>query len=107
MAATSEGTVPFRRYRTWYQVVGKLPATSGRLPLLVLHGGPGFPHDYLEDLAGLADHGRTVVFYDQIGCGKSDHPDDAALWTMATFVEEVAAVGDALGLDHVHVLDHS
>ena len=27
--------------------------------------------------------------------------------TMATFVEEVAAVGDALGLDHVHVLDHS
>ena len=91
MAATSEGTVPFRGYRTWYQVVGKLPATSGRLPLLVLHGGPGFPHDYLEDLAGLADHGRAVVFYDQIGCGKSDHPHDGALWTMATFVEEVAA----------------
>ena len=29
------------------------------------------------------------------------------LRTMATFVEEVAAVGDALGLDHVHVLGHS
>jgi proline-specific peptidase len=107
MAATSEGTVPFRGYRTWYQVVGKLPATGRRLPLLVLHGGPGFPHDYLEDLARLADDGRTVVFYDQIGCGKSDHPHDGALWTMATFVEEVAAVRDALGLDHVHLLGHS
>jgi L-proline amide hydrolase len=107
MATTSEGTVPFRGYRTWYRVVGELPATGGRLPLLVLHGGPGFPHDYLEDLARLAEDGRTVVFYDQIGCGKSDHPDDSALWAMSTFVEEVATVRDALGLDQVHVLGHS
>src|SRR3954469_9116802 len=88
-------------------MVGELPAASGKLPLLVLHGGPGFPHDYLEDLARLADDGRTVVFYDQIGCGKSDHPDDSALWTMPTFVEEVAAVRDAVGLDRVHILGHS
>ena len=51
MARTSEGTVPFQGYRTWYRIVGELPAASGKLPLLVLHGGPGFPHDYLEDLA--------------------------------------------------------
>jgi proline-specific peptidase len=107
MATTSEGTVPFRGYRTWYRVVGELPATNGSLPLLVLHGGPGVPHDYLEDLAGLPDGGRPVVFYDQIGCGKSDHPDDGALWTMATFVEEVAAVRAALGLERVHLLGHS
>jgi proline-specific peptidase len=107
MATTSEGTVPFQGYRTWYRIVGELPAASGKLPLLVLHGGPGFPHDYLEDLARLADDGRTVVFYDQIGCGKSDHPDDSALWTMPTFVEEVAAVRDAVGLDRVHILGHS
>lgn len=54
MRKVSEGTVPFRGHRTWYQVVGDLPPGNGRLPLLVLHGGPGFPHDYLEDLAGLA-----------------------------------------------------
>lgn len=106
MATSSEGTVPFRGYRTWYQVVGE-PATSDRVPLLVLHGGPGLPHDYLEDLSRLADGGRAVIFYDQIGCGKSDHPDDDALWTMATFVEEVAAVRDALGLERVHLLGHS
>jgi proline-specific peptidase len=99
--------VPFRGYRTWYRIVGELPAPSDKLPLLVLHGGPGFPHDYLEDLARLADDGRTVVFYDQIGCGKSDHPDDSALWVIDTFVEEVSAVRDALGLDQVHLLGHS
>jgi proline-specific peptidase len=107
MATTSEGTVPFRGYRTWYQVVGELRAIDGKVPLLVLHGGPGVPHDYLEDLAGLADDGRTVVFYDQIGCGKSDHPDDSGLWVIDTFVEELASVRDALGLERVHLLGHS
>jgi proline-specific peptidase len=107
MATTGEGTMPFRGYRTWYQVVGELPATSGKLPLLVLHGGPGLPHDYLEDLSRLGDAGRTVVFYDQIGCGRSDHPDESALWVIDTFVEEVAAVRAALGLDRVHLLGHS
>jgi proline-specific peptidase len=107
MVRTTEGTIPFRGYRTWYKVVGELHARSRRLPLIVLHGGPGVPHDYLEDLARLADGGRPVVFYDQIGCGRSDHPDDAALWTMATYVDEVAAVRDALGLDRVHLFGHS
>ena len=103
----TSGTVPFRGYRTWYEVVGELPAPDGKLPLLVLHGGPGLPHDYLEALARLAEAGRPVIFYDQLGCGKSDHPDDATLWVMETFVEEVGAVRDALELDQVHILGHS
>jgi proline-specific peptidase len=107
VATTTEGTVPFRGYRTWYQVVGELPSPGGKLPLLVLHGGPGFPHDYLEDLAPLADDGRPVIFYDQLGCGRSDHPDDGALWTMNTFVEEVGALRDGLGLERIHLLGHS
>jgi len=73
----------------------------------VLHGGPGLPHDYLQDLARVAEGGRAVVFYDQLGSGHSDHPDDPGLWTMATFVEELATVRAALGLDRVHLLGHS
>jgi len=107
MTTTREGMIAFRGYRTWYQIVGELHSVSGKLPLLVLHGGPGFPHDYLEDLAGLADEGRAVVFYDQLGCGKSDHPDDPALWVMDTFVDEVTAVREGIGLDRVHLLGHS
>ena len=112
MAATStanatEGTVEFRGYHTWYQIVGDFPAPSGKLPVVILHGGPGFPHDYLQDLTGLADRGRPVVFYDQLGCGRSDHPDDPSLWVIDTFVDELAALRDALGLERVHLLGHS
>ena len=99
--------MPFRSYRTWHQVVGEPPATDAKPPPLVVHGGPGLPHDYLEDLARLADDGRAVVLYDQLGCGHSEHPDDPALWTMATFVEELATVRAALGLDRIHLLGHS
>jgi proline-specific peptidase len=104
---TTDGTVEFRGYHTWYQIVGNIPAASGKLPVLVIHGGPGFPHDYLQDLAGLADGGRPVVFYDQLGCGRSDHPDDPALWVMDTFVDELANLRRALSLDRVHLLGHS
>ncbi|WP_435611052.1 proline iminopeptidase-family hydrolase [Streptomyces sp. C10-9-1] len=107
VVAVTEGTVRFRGHRTWYRCVG-LPGSGGRIPLLVINGGPGCPHDYLQDLAGLADeHGRPVVFYDQLGCGRSDHPDDPALRVMETFVDEVAAVRETLGLDRAHVLGHS
>ncbi|MFF8378130.1 proline iminopeptidase-family hydrolase [Streptomyces sp. NPDC015661] len=102
----TEGTVPFHGHRTWYRTVGT--GRSGLLPLLVVGGGPGCPHDYLSDLSALYEEtSRQVVFYDQIGCGRSDHPDDPSLWVMPTFVDEVAAVRAALGLDRCHLLGHS
>lgn len=100
-----EGFVPFRGYRTWYRAVGS--DEGGHLPLLVLHGGPGFPHDYLEPLEALAERGRRIVFYDQLGCGRSDHPHDPSLWTTSLFVEELATVREALGLAHVHLYGQS
>jgi proline-specific peptidase len=106
-AKTTDGAVEFRGYRTWYQIVGDLAAPGGKLPVVLLHGGPGFPHDYLQDLAGLADGGRPVVFYDQLGCGRSDHPDDPTLWVIDTFVDELANLRTALGLERVHLLGHS
>jgi L-proline amide hydrolase len=101
----SEGFVPFRGYRTWYRVVGE--DADGRAPLLLLHGGPGAAHNYLENLSDLARAGRRVIFYDQLGCGLSDHPHDPAMWTPELFVEEVGAVRQALGLDRVHVFGNS
>jgi len=79
---------------------------EGGIPLLVLHGGPGFPHDYLETLEDLADR-RTVVFYDQLGCGRSERPDDPSLWTIDRAVEEVATVRAALGLERMHLFGNS
>jgi len=106
--ALSEGFVSFRGYRSWYCVVGDL-AQSGpaKFPLLVLHGGPGGPSDDLEPLEELADSGRPIIFYDQLGCGNSDQPNDPALWRVELFLEELATVRQELGLDHIHLLGHS
>jgi L-proline amide hydrolase len=101
-----EGRLPFRKHETWYRVVGDGEA-PGRLPLLVLHGGPGSSHDALEGLGALAEQGRRVVFYDQLGGGNSDKPDDPSLWTVGTFVEQLGSVREALGLDCIHLFGSS
>jgi proline-specific peptidase len=88
--------------RVWVNVVGG----GRRPPLLVLHGGPGAGHDYLEPLADLATD-RAVVFYDQLGCGRSDKPDDTSLWTINRFVAELEAVRRALNLNQLHLYGHS
>jgi proline-specific peptidase len=48
-----------------------------------------------------------VILYDQLGCGRSDQPDDTSLWTVDRFVEEVAQVRAALGLDRMHLFGSS
>jgi proline-specific peptidase len=102
----SEGRIPYAFGETWYRIVGEADA-PGRLPLLCLHGGPGAPHDYLEPLATLAETGRRVVFYDQVGCGRSCVEADPSAWTVELFVEEVGAVREALGLDRIHLFGSS
>jgi proline-specific peptidase len=107
-APVSEGFVPFRGFRTWYRVVGDLDQPEpAKFPLLVLHGGPGGPSDYLEPLEELADAGRPIVFYDQLGCGNSDQPNDPSMWRVELFEEELATMRQELGLGHIHLLGHS
>jgi L-proline amide hydrolase len=102
----TETRIPFRGHETWCRIVGD-GDEPGKLPVLCLHGGPGGTHDYLEPLEAMADTGRRAVFYDQLGCGRSDLPDDPSLYTVELFVDEVGAVRRALGLDHVHLFGNS
>jgi proline-specific peptidase len=76
-------------------------------PILLLHGGPGAASYYMIPLAErLAEHRPTIV-YDQLGCGRSDQPDDTSLWTVDRSVEEVDQVRAALGLERCHLLGQS
>ncbi len=90
--------------RVWYRVVGDEHTRA--VPLLLLHGGPGFTSEYLDSLEALSDE-RPVVRYDQLGCGRSDRPDDPSLWNIERFVEELADVRRELGLERVHILGQS
>lgn len=97
-----EGMVPVPGGEVWYRIVGDADQT----PVLCLHGGPGLPHGYIDSLADLSEH-RPVVFYDQLGCGRSERPNDPALWTVDRSVEELQCVRDALGLKEVHLFGSS
>ena len=96
-----EGMIDVPDGRVWYRSVGE-----GGVPLVCLHGGPGSTHNYLEPLEDLADR-RRVIFYDQLGCGRSDKPDDTSLWTVDHFVRELEVVRGALGLEHFHLFGSS
>ena len=97
-----EGYVDVEGGRVWYKVVGSGRAT----PLLLLHGGPGAPSNYLRPLEQIAVD-RPVVFFDQLGAGRSPAVTDHSLWTMDRFVRELGQVRAALGLKEVHILGHS
>jgi proline-specific peptidase len=105
MGKIIEGTIPFKGYQTWYQRVGS--SKPGKLPLLVLHGGPGIPHSYLKSLDDIAESGREVIYYDQIGCGNSPGPEDADFYSVELFKEELTTVINALDLKEVHILGQS
>jgi pimeloyl-ACP methyl ester carboxylesterase len=98
----SEGFAQVPGGRVWWMRVG----TGSGTPLLLLHGGPGAAHYYLLPLGALADK-RPVIFYDQLGCGKSDSPQGTSIYTIQRSVEEVDAVRQALGLQEVILYGHS
>ncbi|OGD84214.1 proline iminopeptidase, partial [Candidatus Curtissbacteria bacterium RBG_13_40_7] len=89
--------------KVWYKIVG---VQSKGLPLLTLHGGPGGSSGTLIALEALADE-RPVIFYDQLGAGNSERPDDDSLWTLDRFIEEVDKVRNSLNLERFHLLGHS
>jgi proline-specific peptidase len=97
------GHIPVTGGNVWYRRLGG----GQKLPILLLHGGPGAASYYMEPLAErLAEH-RPVVIYDQLGCGRSDEPEDVSLWTVDRSVAEVDQVRAALELERCHLLGQS
>ncbi len=88
-------TTPEGDYRVWVKRVGNNPD----LRVLLLHGGPGATHEYLEACDSyLPAGGIEYYYYDQLGSGFSDQPDEPSLWETSRFVDEVEQVRRALGL---------
>jgi proline iminopeptidase len=86
---------PSGEHRVWTKRVGSNPDTK----LLLLHGGPGATHEYFEIFDEyLPAAGIEYYYYDQLGSGHSDQPDDPTLWQLDRFVDEVEQVRQALGL---------
>jgi proline iminopeptidase len=91
------------KYSVWTK-----KASSGPIQMLTLHGGPGCTHEYFECFEDyLPRQGIQFYYYDQLGSHYSDQPQDAGLWTVERFREEVEQVRAALGLDAFYLYGQS
>ncbi|HKA69142.1 MAG TPA: proline iminopeptidase-family hydrolase [Actinomycetes bacterium] len=82
-------------FRVWTKRIGNNPA----IKVLLLHGGPGCTHEYLEAFdCYFPAASFEYYYYDQLGSYYSDQPDEPDLWELPRFVDEVEQVRQALGL---------
>jgi proline iminopeptidase len=98
-----DGHVLIRGRRLYYRRVGE----PVRGTVLVLHGGPGSTQEYLSPLADLAGAGYEVVFYDQLGCGRSQRPTSYRDYSIASGADDADELRRKLRLGRVHIFGHS
>lgn len=98
-----EGYMPYLDHKTYYRI-----AKGGdKTPIILIHGGPGSTHNYMEMLDNIASTGRDVISYDQIGCGNSYLDGHPELWNADTWINELIALRDHLHLSNVYLLGQS
>ncbi|WP_413737686.1 proline iminopeptidase-family hydrolase [Sodalis sp. RH21] len=104
MYSITEGYAPFRHYQTWYRICGDLH--NGQTPLVVAHGGPGCTHDYVDAFRDIAESGRAVIHYDQLGNGRSTHlrGQPAEFWQVPLFLAELDNLLAHLGITDNYAL---
>ncbi len=99
-------TTPKGTFNVWTKRIGNNP----KVKVLLLNGGPGATHEYFECFENfLPAEGIEFIYYDQLGCGNSDNPNDVALWDLNRYVDEVEQVRKALNLDasNFYLFGHS
>lgn len=101
----TEGYMPYLGYKTYYRIAGE--CSGNKKPLILLHGGPGSTHNYFEVLDRLADEGRAIISYDQLGCGNSYVEGHSELWCSKTWMNELIELRKYLGLNELHLLGQS
>lgn len=101
--AFHDGFVRVLGYRIYYKSIGR----PSKGTILCLHGGPGVNHWTDINMADLAPSGYRVVWYDQLGCGKSEKPRSYRNYTIERAADEAEAVRRCLRLGRVHLWGHS
>ena len=99
-------STPKGTFNVWTKRIGNNP----KIKVLLLNGGPGATHEYFECFENfLPAEGIEFIYYDQLGCGNADNPNDTSMWDLPRYVEEVEQVRKALKLDNTnfYLLGHS
>ncbi len=102
--STKEGFATVHGYRLYWKTMGA-PGPKGTVVLL--HGGPGATHDYLLPFVDLVRSGYRVLFYDQLGCGRSDGARSTDEYTIDRDVEDLHELVRSLALSRFHLIGSS
>lgn len=97
-----EGFVEVTGGKIWYRVSGQ----GDKTPILLLHGGPGYPSYYFNPLMELGKE-RRIITFDQLGCGRSDRITDTTLMTVDSYVEQTRKLLNHLGVKEFYLYGHS
>jgi len=95
--------LPVKGGNIWYKIVG----SGNKTPLVMVHGGPGFPSYYLTSLIAELSKDRPVIVYDQLGSGRSGKLDDTSRMTVAAQLEDLKALLAHIGIDKFYLYGHS
>lgn len=95
--------MPYLEYQTYYRIVDG----GDKTPIILIHGGPGSTHNYMEMLDSIASTGRKVISYDQLGCGNSYLDGHPELWKADTWIDELIELRKYLNIDKCYLLGQS
>ena len=105
---SSDGLTEMSTHRLSYRVVRPMALSSRQAaPILALHGGPSIDSSYLYHLEDVVEPVRSIVFYDQLGCGRSDEPKDVSLYSIEDSVRDLKALLKKLGVRRFHLYGQS
>ena len=107
----NEGTITVSRdeqeYNLAYRLFRPMSLSSRKAaPVVVLHGGPSVPSDYLQPLVDVIPY-RSILFYDQLGCGMSDEPTDTTAYSISLAVRDLEALLKRLSIRRFHLYGQS
>lgn len=96
-----QGLLSLEDARIFYEVIG-----NGE-PIVVVHGGPGLDHEYLQPGLDALGVTNSLVYYDQRGTGRSEARLDETGIRFDLFIEDIDELRQALGYEEISVLGHS
>lgn len=109
--ACRDGVMIVRRNNNSYKVAYRifrpnaLHSQYQHSPLVVIHGGPSVPCDYLLPLVdAIKTPPRSIIFFDQLGCGRSDRPSSLDDYSIDLIVQDVhQLINETLHLSKFHL----
>ena len=97
-----EGFLALDGGKIWYEVVGD----NDEIPIVLLHGGPGYPSYYLNPLRSLSNN-RPIIIFDQLGCGRSDRISDTSVISINNHINQVRQLVTSLNIKKFYLYGHS